>query len=181
MAWPLFFIALLPDEEIRAEVTGFKTYAAEYFSSSRALRSPPHITLIPPFRWPEDKEEELCKALAAFASEEHPFSQGLVGFDCFSPRVIFVSVERTFELKSLQERLEQYLLAKLGLENNSRHDFNPHMTVAFKDLRRRIFPKAWAYFSEQEYKRRFQADAIHLLKHNGQRWELSYTFNFSNS
>ncbi len=63
MASSLFFIAVLPPKEIQAEVTRFKEYAAGHFHSSRALRSPPHITLISPFQWPEERAEEMMQAL----------------------------------------------------------------------------------------------------------------------
>ncbi len=179
MASPLFFIALLPDEGIQKEVTEFKTYAAEHFRSSRALRSPPHITLIPPFRWPGDRVEELYAALEPFASEEKPFRLRLNGFGCFPPRVIFVEVERKGELLGMQRRLEACLAASLALAFNSRHDYNPHMTVAFKDLQRRVFPEAWAYFSQQKYQREFIARAITLLQHDGRRWQVHEQFGFS--
>lgn len=178
MVSPLFFIALLPDEEIQEEVTQFKAYAAERFRSSRALRSPPHITLIPPFRWPDGRVEELCAVLEPFAGEEKPFRLGLNNFGCFPPRVIFVEVERKVELLELQWRLEAYLAASLGLAFKSRHDYNPHMTVAFKDLHRRVFPEAWAHFSQQQYQREFIAGALTLLQHDGRRWQVLEQFGF---
>lgn len=159
-------------------MTQFKQYAAEHFGSSRALRSPPHITLARPFRWPEGRLEELYAALEFFALEEKPFRLGLSNFNCFAPRVIFVDVERKLELKELQSRLEAYLAAALGLVFKSRHDFNPHMTVAFKDLRRKAFREAWAYFSQLNYEREFLVDAFALLQHDGKRWRVAERFGF---
>ncbi|MCB0559828.1 MAG: 2'-5' RNA ligase family protein [Lewinellaceae bacterium] len=178
MASSLLFIALLPDEVIRKEVTQFKEYAATHFRSSRALRSPPHITLISPFRWPEERVGELHTILALFAAEEHPFQLGLDGFNRFPPRVIFVDVERKVELFGLQSRLEAYLEASLNLKNESHHAYNPHMTVAFKDLHRSVFPEAWAYFSQLKYERALLVDALALLQHNGRNWEVSRQFAF---
>ena len=57
----LYYIALLPPENIRQEVTALKEHAAEAFHSSKALNSPPHITLIPPFRIEISREAELLK------------------------------------------------------------------------------------------------------------------------
>ena len=178
MTSPLFFVALLPNEAIQKEVTQFKEYAAEHFRSSRALRSPPHITLALPFRWPESRVGALCDALELFATEEKSFRLGLNNFNCFAPRVIFVDVERKFELQELQSRLTAYLQARLGLENKTHRDFSPHVTVAFKDLHRRVFPEAWAYFSRLNYEREFLADALALLQHNGKRWEVLHRFAF---
>ena len=68
----LFFIAVLPDEAIQAEVARFKHYAARHFKSSRALRSPAHITLFSPFRWPPDKLAQLegAKIIALDINEQ---------------------------------------------------------------------------------------------------------------
>ena len=178
MTSPLFFIALLPDEVIQKEVTQFKEYAAKHFRSSRALRSPPHITLIPPFKWPAERAGELYAVLEPFASEENPFQLGLGNFNCFPPRVIFVDVEKKAELHGLQNRLEAYLEVRLDLKNKSHHAYHPHMTVAFKDLHRRVFPEAWAYFSKLKYKRAFLVNALVLMQHNGTRWEVLHKFAF---
>ena len=45
-----FFIAILPPETIQREITDFKEEIARDFKSSHALKSPPHITLLMPFR-----------------------------------------------------------------------------------------------------------------------------------
>ncbi len=174
MQKPLYFIALLPGMEIGEEVTRFKEYAAEHFKSSRALRSPPHITLFPPFRWAE--EESLIGSLQSFAVGEEPVPVFLTGFNCFAPRVIYVDVALSDELKALQRRLEIHLEKSLGMKNKSKHDFHPHMTVAFKDLRRSLFKEAWAYFSEIAYDRFFEARSVALLKHSGKRWEVYREF-----
>ena len=178
MTSPLFFIALLPDEVIQKEVTQFKEYAAKHFRSSRALRSPPHITLIPPFKWPEERVGELYAVLEPFAAEEYPFQLGLDNFNSFAPRVIFVDVEKKAELYGLQSRLEAYLEVRLDLKNKSHHAYHPHMTVAFKDLRRSVFPEAWAYFSKLKYKRAIEVNAVALLQHSGARWEVLHEFVF---
>lgn len=88
----------------------------------------------------------------------------------------FVDVERKDELLGLQNRLESCLKAGLGMDIKGR--FNPHLTVAFKDLRRKVFPNAWAHFSQLLYERVFQVDALALLQHNGRQWEVFREFSF---
>lgn len=96
--------------------------------------------------------------------------QGLKNFNCFKPRVIFVDVEQKDELQGLQNRLEEQLKLELELAMDSHHDFNPHLTVAFKDLKSSIFPEAWEYFSQIEYERQFLVSEITLLENNGREW-----------
>lgn len=176
----LFFIAILPDVQIQEEVTKFKTYLAENFSVSHALRSPPHITLFPPFKWMPERTPELTEVLDAFAADEERFPVELKNFDCFAPRVIFVDVKHNEMLQRLQHLLEARLEQTLSLKNDRPYDgFHPHMTIAHKDLQRHTFADAWAKFSRRSYERAFEVEDITLLKHNGSRWEVYETFPLS--
>ncbi|NEQ19818.1 MAG: hypothetical protein F6K28_10405 [Microcoleus sp. SIO2G3] len=47
----LYFIALLPPEEIQDYANQIKQYFADHYGSRHAQKSPPHITLQPPFEW----------------------------------------------------------------------------------------------------------------------------------
>jgi 2'-5' RNA ligase len=175
----LFFVALLPGEQIQREITRFKQYAARHFGSRHALRSPPHITLFPPFRWPSDRLPEIEASLGRVAAAERPFELELNNFNCFPPRVIFVDVAPGEALQGLHRRLNERLREELALEGDQRPNFNPHVTVAFKDLQRNIFPAAWAHFSLVEYQRRFQAEKLVLLEHHAQGWAVLAEFGFS--
>jgi 2'-5' RNA ligase len=177
----IFFIAILPDVEIQAEVTRFKEWAAKNYRSAHALRSPPHITLFPPFRWRNSEVQNLEATLREFAAGEASFYLGLKDFDCFSPRVIFVDVMESRELKNLQSRLQKKLESDLDLKNKDTRPFHPHMTIAFKDLKRGVFPEAWSYFSAQKYERFFAVKDIALLRHNGELWEIKRQFPLGNT
>lgn len=170
----LYFIALLPDQAIQDEITAFKQTAQERFGSGHALKSPPHITLIPPFR--SDRTD--FSALQLLADEQKPFSVHLRNFDRFGSRVIFVNVLPEPALLSHQKRLADFCSNQWGIQPDFR-PFHPHMTVAFKDLKRSVFPEAWAYFSAQSYERLFMAQAYTLLIHTGQRWIIDKTISLS--
>ncbi len=169
---PLFFIAILPGEEIQREVTGFKQECARRFKASHSLKSPPHLTLIPPFPWPQSKLGELGKALKDFTLNKTQFDIELKNFSSFPPRVIFVDVVENQPLKDLQLALFHHLKKTIGLEDERGNRFHPHMTIAHRDLKSRVYPDAWAYFSKMEYQRTFQADGISLLEHLKGRWEV---------
>jgi len=168
----LFFIAVMPDEEIQRAVTDFKHYCAEHFEAKHALKSPPHLTLFPPFKWQLNRLDELVNTLEYFAKQKISFTLLLKNFNAFAPRVIFVDVEKSEALQELQQRLESYLNEKLHLKNDRAHpELNPHITIAHKDLKRDLFAKAWAYFAAQTYERSFVVTHIVLLQHTGGRWE----------
>ena len=173
---PLYFIALVPPPSIYEEVTAFKQYAAQHFDSGHALSSPPHITLIPPFRWPENQYTRLRTSLTNFRFRAPSFSIKLLHFSSFPPRVIFIDVAENTALISLQKQLAQHFVQQLDIQHKSPFGFHPHMTVAFRDLKKEVFPKAWAHFSEQTYQRVFSVDQLALLQHDGKKWQIQANF-----
>lgn len=170
-ALPLFFIAILPDATIQQEVTAFKQQALTRFGSGHALKSPPHVTLIPPFR----SNQTDFAVLHQFAVQQPPFTLRLNGFNHFDQRVIYVDVLPNQPLNRCQQSVADFCSGHFGITPENR-PFHPHMTVAFKDLRRSVFPEAWHYFSGLSYEREFQVKAITLLRHTGQQWVIQETF-----
>ncbi|GAB3166580.1 2'-5' RNA ligase family protein [Telluribacter humicola] len=166
----LYFVALLPDEPIQQEVTQFKQVAAEQFNSRHAMKSPPHITIIPPFKLSAEEVPTLRETMATAASRLAPFPVQLKGFDRFGQRVIFVDVVMDEALRNCYQVTAEAFHQQLGIKPDDR-PFLAHMTVAFKDLHRKVFGNAWAYFSQQSYERTFNVQSLTLLKHNG-RWEV---------
>ena len=47
----IFFIALLPPLKVQKYATKVKEHFAQQYNTKAALKSPPHITLQPPFFW----------------------------------------------------------------------------------------------------------------------------------
>lgn len=175
----LFFVAVLPPEEIQQEVTAFKEEAAAQFNSRHALRAPPHITLIPPFRWPSTDLASLTQCLSDFRFVPKSFPLTLRNFDCFAPRVIFVDVEAASLLVQLQEQLTIVVERELGVRHKGPFGFHPHMTIAFRDLEQRVFPQAWAFFSQKSYQRTFEVQQLTLLVHRPSGWHEKGTFSLA--
>jgi len=172
----IYFIAILVEGEAGETITGFKAYAAQHFGASRALNSPPHLTLIPPFSWPAAQLEVLSGSLSGFMALHPSPAIRLLNFNCFPPHVIYVDVEPNPDLDSFQHALETHLEQQLSIRTDREYGFHPHVTIAFKDLREAIFPQAWQYFSAQTFAHAFQAQGIALLQHTGQSWEVKQAF-----
>lgn len=177
MRTALCYIAIVADAETALEVKALQQYAADNFDSSRALRSPPHITLEPPFKWDPRNFPALESELQLFAQQQRSFAVRLNGFKSFPSRVIFVDVEQNQMLQQLHGNLKSHLRTVLDLVSE-RPDraFRPHMTIAFRDLRKNRFQQAWEYFSSIEFHKMFEADRITLLQHDGQRWQVRNSF-----
>ena len=168
----LYFIAILPPLPIRNEIKLLKEYFRDTYQSKAALNSPPHITLHMPFQWKETKDKKLISALKKFGAGKSAIEIQLNGFACFAPRVIYLNVMESEPLCLLQSDLHKFCKTELNLFNAQYRDmpFHPHITLAFRDLKKDKFEKAWGEFKERKFSGDFIADKITLLKHDGKVW-----------
>ena len=69
---------------------------------------------------------------------------------------------------------------ELKLDNADYKDrpFHPHMTLAFRDLKKKDFARLWASLDGRPVNHTWQADRFWLLKHNGKFWEMYRSFEF---
>ena len=175
----LYFIALIPPEDLRKRVKTLKEEMKERFNAAHALKSPAHITLQMPFKRNRNDESDMVAALAEFVSHEKPFPIDLNGFSCFSPRVIFVKIMAHTSIVSLQSRLGPFLINNLGFEPRSINPrLHPHMTIATRDLEKESFYRAWSEFESRQFQGSFLSSSMALLKHNGRSWDLFREFPF---
>ncbi|MBD2562422.1 MULTISPECIES: 2'-5' RNA ligase family protein [Nostoc] len=173
-----FFVALLPPQDIQDYANQIKQYFADRYASSGALKSPPHITLQPPFEWADANLPQLEASLKEFASGQLPVAITLKGFDAFAPRVIYINVDRSQELLTLQADLMVHTESNLGIVDkvSKTRPFAPHMTVAFRDLSKQNFRTAWPEFEKRQLHFEFTADKLTLLLHDGKRWNIKSEF-----
>ena len=151
----------------------FKNYFALAHNSRGALRSPPHITLHMPFSWADRKTPKLIGTLENLAAGLKPFEIQLKGFGCFEPRVIFIRIEPAADLNLMHKKTEYAFKTELNLFNAVYRNeaFMPHLTLAFRDLKKEAFNKAWQEFEHKPFEAVWKIDNICLLKHDGQKWE----------
>ena len=169
----LYFIAIIPEKAICEEVTKVKWDVATDYHSRAALKSPPHITLIPPFHFEPAQEPELMNTLQLFCVESHTFNISLKNFGCFAPSVIFINVQKGEELNLLFHRVNDLFENRLRIDKKRREGraFHPHMTVAFRDLTVEMFHKAWKRYNNEQVFFSFKCDGCCLLRHNGKSWD----------
>ncbi|WP_340106807.1 2'-5' RNA ligase family protein [Rhodohalobacter sp. 8-1] len=179
MSKELYLIALIPHEELRNDVRKLKLEMKERFNASHALKSPAHITLQMPFRRDEANEDALAAALETFAKKHQAFDIRISGFDAFPPRVLFLSIEDHKPVANLHADLQILLKDTLNFpEKELMSRFHPHITIATRDLSKKMFHKAWPEFKEREFEGAFTANSLHLLKHNGKNWDMYREFGF---
>ena len=176
----LYFIALLPPQEIQDFATGIKQYFADNYDSKHAFKSPPHITLQPPFEWDSSQIIELEDCLEKFVIGRSSIPIILDGYNAFAPRVIYIDVVQSADLMNLQFELMSNLETNLGIVDKvgKSRGFTPHITVAFKDLKKSQFKAAWNEFENKELHFEFTASKLTLLKHEEKKWNISKEFDF---
>ncbi|MCS3796221.1 RNA 2',3'-cyclic phosphodiesterase [Niastella sp. OAS944] len=175
-----YFMAIVAPDEINQQVLEWKHYMLQHFNCKVALRSPAHVTLIPPFNMPDTMQHELEEVLLEFAQEQLSFPIHLKNFAAFKPRVLYVHVQPNTHLSDLQARLETYLMNINFPIKREERAFHPHVTIANRDLQKHDFPRAWQYFQQLQYEVIFPANTISLLRHNGEIWEVANSFPLSN-
>jgi 2'-5' RNA ligase len=176
----MYFLAILTPPQVNSKVLEWKYYMREHFGCVVALRSPAHITMIPPFWMDQELENKLIEDVQNFAAEKNPIKIELEDFDAFRPKVIFLHVKPNQPLAVLRSELENYLISKgsypIKLEARP---FHPHVTIANRDLMRKDFPEAFKHFAKMAYKQTYIATEIVLLKHVGGEWKTVQQFPFA--
>lgn len=177
----LFFIALLPPKEVQETANEIKQYFADTYNSCAAKKSPPHVTLQAPFFGDLKDLPTLTLHLQQFAQSQAPIPLILEGFAAFKPRVIYINVVKTPELLTLEQNLRTYLESSLGIVDDKAKNraFSPHLTVAYKDLTKANFQKAWPEFAERPLYYEFIVPKLTLLIHRDKKWHIEAEFFFS--
>lgn len=177
----LYFLALMPPEDLQAGITAIKQDFARRYGAAHALRTPPHITLVPPFPWPSREEGRLCAALQHFSAGVPGCDIRLEGFGAFRPRVVFLRVTAGADLAGLQADLAGFCRDELGIGDarNAGRPFHPHLTIATRDLEPETFQRAWAEFEYRPFSAAFRAGELVLLRHRRGGWEVGARFELS--
>ena len=160
-----YFLAIVPEVQTCEKVTLLKEQLRESFGLKYALKSPPHITLKMPFVHNEKKEEDLIKVFQYYFAKKSAFPLGIRGVGAFGNRVVFLKIKYPPELKLFQRELTVFL--KRNLKKNlelSDTNYYPHLTVAFKDLKKNQFENVMEFVKRAGIKDSLLVHQVSLLK-----------------
>jgi 2'-5' RNA ligase len=174
-----YFIAILPPTHLIGEIEKVKTLIAEQFKSSGAKNAPAHITMHMPFLWKPEKQSDLISRLQNSTKKIAPFEIQLNNYSHFDDRVIFIDVIKNNSLIALQSTvvLEMKQL-QLFNQADDKRGFHPHITVAFRDLKKEQFHRAWDFFKEKNFQANFTCHSFSLLMYENKKWKEIHTFSF---
>ena len=173
-----YYIAIVAPPEINEKVQAWKEYFRDRFGCVVALKSPAHLTLIPPFWMDVDQEDRLIQDIKDFSRGRETFPVELENFGAFKPRVIYIGVDLSPKLSVLQHELSAHISRLNYPIKPETRPYHPHMTLANRDLQKSDFDPAWDHFRNKKYAVAFPVKGISLLKHDRTRWNVVFTSTF---
>lgn len=178
----MYFIALVAPAEINRAVLGWKEYMRERYGCVVGLRSPAHVTLVPPFWMDPAQQADLEGFLKEFSLRWNKFLLQLHNFSAFPPRVIFIHVKESLDLLRLRDEIMNGVieLRKFRVDPDER-PYRPHLTIAGRDLTKTAFREAWEHFKNKTYTAEWHVEDIALLRHNKKNWDVVHTSRFKNN
>ncbi len=175
----LLFIAILPSPAIQREITAMKQYIAQKWGPRHALKSPPHITLYPPFWKKAELRHRLSNCISVFSQNQMPFEVALRDFGAFAPKVFFIQPEHSEPLTHLYTQLMEVLEKQLGMKTkHAARSFHPHLTLAHRDVEPLVFKQISADFRQRSYRRVFEVRSLTLLEWTSECWKIAEEFPF---
>ncbi|MBI5858586.1 MAG: 2'-5' RNA ligase family protein [Sphingobacteriales bacterium] len=169
----MYFIAILCPPATDEKIFQCKQWMKEQFGCTVALKSPAHITLLPPFWLEEEREGGLIATFQHFRPDLQEIIINLSGFSHFSKRVLYVGVMANPALEEIKLQTENYFSENFpGTIKKENRPFHPHVTIATRDMRPSDFDKAFIHFSRKGFAEQFQAKTISLLKLSTGRWNV---------
>jgi 2'-5' RNA ligase len=176
-----YFIGLLPPPALETSLHQVKADLKTHFEVKYALQSPAHLTLKMPFRYKEAKEQELVFRFTSLLEEQQSFSLQLKGIGHFGRRNIHHQVAPSSPLLELQTKLRGFCKRYLHLvEELSDRNFQPHITLAYKDLKAEHFEEVLAFAKKNAIQSDFLVDRAYLLKNVEGRWKVVAPLIFGN-
>lgn len=173
MEKPLFFIGIQPPHPLEKKIHRIKDGIRQKHGVQGAFRSKAHITLQMPFNLPIKKLDTFLNDLEKQLIGQNKLKIELNNFGKFEPRVIFIKVDENEELDLLQKSVEQFMKRfQIFNSTHKNNGFTPHITVAFRDLKKPTFHKIWDEVKHMDFKDSFVTDSITIFKHNGESWDI---------
>jgi 2'-5' RNA ligase len=175
----MYFIAFVLPGSLNEKVLKYKQMMLDKYNCKVALKSPAHITLVPPFWMEENKLQQLISDISSLSKRFRSFNITTNNFSAFKPRTIFIAVAPNEQLDEVKKAVD------VLFKDNSFYDlkietrpFHPHITIATRDLFKKSFYEIWPWFAEEKFAEEWAAEGISILRHNKKNWDVIYTSQF---
>ena len=174
----LKLVAIVPPEPLFSFVKEEQNFIAQKWNVRQALRTPPHITLIPPISLDEGESEELDRISKEIASLHPSFRLKVTRYEAFSPKVIYLKPSFPHVLRVLYTDLMDAILAKIphAMQKYPYESFVPHITIAYRDLDPLRFKEVWKYYKNKKVNFSVDIEQICILDNTADGWVISDSY-----
>ncbi|HEY1023996.1 MAG TPA: 2'-5' RNA ligase family protein [Sphingobacteriaceae bacterium] len=174
----LYLVAILPPEDLSYQIDEIRKECSERYHVYKALKPPVHITLYRPVWMEDSNEKQFSLLMKQVGSEVDPFTQEIENFGAFAMQVVYINALKNPGLLDLRSRITSvFRNHKIDPKvTNGNSAFNPHFTIAYRDVLPDVFQKIWDEYKNRKFKRQFRVYEFSLLKHDGKRWNLLENF-----
>jgi len=171
----LKLVAIVPPEPLFSFVKEEQNFIAQKWNARQALRTPPHITLIPPISLDERESAELERISNEIASQHPSFRLKVTRYDSFSPKVIYLKPNFPHALSVLYTGLMKTILVKIphAMQKYPYESFVPHITLAYRDLDPLRFKEVWKYYKNKKVNFAVDINRISILDNTSDGWVIT--------
>ena len=176
------FLGVLIPEDITLTLEDCRRYMNEAYGCKSGYGTPIHVTLVPPFHLPEEyTTADLVQAIEKDVlpqAAQLKFDAHIDNFDAFGDRTIFAKVIRDEKWTVLRDKvLAAVLKAAPGCTKKDQRPFQPHLTVANRDIPAGVSADALEVMNELNLVEDFPVDNITIFERKGGKWEAAWSGN----
>ena len=168
------FIGVLLPDDLTQQLLKCREYMNHKYGCRSGFGTPIHVTLVPPFKLPSPcTTSDIAAALAQMVAEKkwHPFDAKIEGFDAFGDRTLFAKVIPSAAWTAFRAAVYSAVSqASPGAVRKDTRPFQPHATVANRDIPPGESTEALEYLNQLELAATFPVDNITIFERRDKRW-----------
>ena len=167
------FIGVLLPEDITLTLEDCRRYMREAYGCKSGHATPIHVTLVPPFRLPDEySTEDLARAIESeVLLKGLGFTGHIDNFDAFGDRTLFAKVISNEKWVVLRDAVTSAVLKAVpGCTKKDARPFQPHISVSNRDIPAGVMTDALQVMNEQNLVEDFPVDNVTIFERQGWKW-----------
>jgi len=174
------FLGVLIPEDLTLTLEDCRRYMNEAYGCKSGYGTPIHVTLVPPFHLPEEyTTADLVQAIendVLSQAVQLKFDAHIDNFDAFGDRTIFAKVIRDDKWTALRDKVVASVLKTApGCTKKDQRPFQPHLTVANRDIPAGVSKDALEVMNELNLVEDFPVDNITIFERKNGKWVAAWS------
>ncbi len=167
------FVGVLLPDDLTLTLEDCRRYMNRTYGCRSGHGTPIHVTLVPPFRLPEEySTDDLVRAIEKnVLARNLGFSAHVDNFDAFGDRTVFAKVSANEKWTALRDETVKAILNTCpGCTKKDLRPFQPHATVANRDIPVGASATALEALNEMNLVEDFPVNSITIFERRGDKW-----------